>query len=306
MMETGTILLALTRRQTWGVYGDSPSDFLQRQLFNIGCVAPFSITPALGGGYWLSENGTYFFDGSSPTYNADKINNYLRAIPGSPGAPGSAGIPVSAQLQACGSFFNLTYYLHFPTLQQTVGFHTVANEWLGTLPYAPAAPGAVCTVLASPNSSAAQQWNEVVAARVNSTAVDWYFADANFDLGLAQTCSWDGGATFAPTDSSEKQYRYMTLTGPLQPGSAIATLTVDPGSNPPKQVVWVIPDLSTGQARKVRGCGVEVDGQSALLRGFMAQLSVQLLGVTGQPAPQLWSVSVWGQTPPDRNLVLPA
>jgi hypothetical protein len=294
----GTILLALTRRQTWAVYGDSSSDFLQRQLFNIGCSAPRSITPVVGGAFWLSENGVYFFDGSSPTYDSEKIASYLRKIPGSPGAPGSAGISTNAQIFACGSFYGLSYYLHFPSLQQTIGYHTPSGEWMGVLPYAPRTGDAVCTTAANPSSVYGLAWNEVLAARRGAPVIDWYFADDSLDLGLPQTCSWTGGAMFAP-DSFRKQYRYLTLIGPVQQGSAIVTFDVDDGVAPPKQVVWAIPDLSV-TPRNIKSLGSD-GGQ---LMGFMGSLTVALTGVAGQPAPQIWAVAAWGVLPPDQNLSL--
>ena len=57
------LLIALTRRQTWAVYGDSPSDFLQRQILNIGCVAPYSIVGAIGGQFQAVEPGEDFAPG---------------------------------------------------------------------------------------------------------------------------------------------------------------------------------------------------------------------------------------------------
>lgn len=301
--KAGTILLAFTHRQTWGVYGDAPSDFLQRELFNIGCIAPYSITSVIGGVYWLSENGVYFFDGSSPSYNAAKITNYLRPIPGYAGLPSSPGISVATQIMACGSFRNLTYYLHFPTLQQSIGYNSVTGEWTGVLPYAPVTPSAICTVPANPASTTGFEWDEVLAARTAAggvtSAVDWYFSDPSLDLGLPQACTWTGACSSAPETSFEKQYRFLTTTGPIQKGAAVVTLVVDPGSGDPlKTVEWTIPDLST-TPRQIKSLGYE----GGTLRGFMAQLTVELQGVEGQPAPQLWDVSVWGIVPPDRNLV---
>lgn len=57
--EVGTLLLAIKNRETWAVYGDDPSTFIQRNIFNIGGVSGASITPFLGGIGWLTHNGAY-------------------------------------------------------------------------------------------------------------------------------------------------------------------------------------------------------------------------------------------------------
>jgi hypothetical protein len=299
MVEVGTILLAITRRQTWGIYGDAPIDFFQRQLFNIGAVAPFSILGVSGGAYWLSDTGLYFFDGSSPSPNAERITAYFRGIPGWPATPALPGISTYDQERACASFYNLTYYLHFPTLQQTLAYHAPSGQWLGVIPYAPRYAQSVYAQPANQSSFAGLTWNEVLVARSGDVAaIDWYFADQNNDLSLPQTCDWDGPTSYGPDEASQKVYRFLTLTGPLCAGSAIVTLTVDPGCTPPKVVTWTVPDLSV-LPRPIKTLGYE----GGKLWGFAAQISVQLTGVAGQPAPQLWSVVCWGAMPPDRRLV---
>lgn len=301
--EVGSWLMAFSRRQEWTVYGDSPSNFLARQVFNIGCVSRHAVTPTTGGIFWLSENGAYWFDGSSPQFIDGTIRGLLQAQPGSP------AVSVYDQRQATGFFSNLTWYLAFPTLGYTLSYATVQGRWLSMLPYAPAAPAAVAYTPAYPSQYSSTGTlggiNEVVAARGSkSTSIDWLFADPNNDLGSPQSCTWNGPVTFCgdDKDSLEKIFSHLTLTGPAQPGSAIVTLTVDDGvqSSTSNVFEWEIPDLSVN-TRFITSVG---DGVGGNLRGFTAQLSVELTGVAGQPAPQLWRVVAWGTM--SRNLVIPA
>ena len=304
--EVGTILCALKKREFWAVYGDDASSFVQRELFKIGAVSKWAVTFAIGGVFWLSENGggPYWFDGSTPTYKGERIRGWLRPLPMTPGTPASAGIAPYDQSQATSCFSNLTWYLCFPTLNQSIGYHTVSGEWTSILPYAPPNPAAIAYEVANPNSFGGIEMNEVVAARKElSGQVDWWFADTNLDLGKPQTFSWTCDLEDKPGENFEKWYRYLTLTGPIQPGSAVVTITVDPGMMPAKSFTWTIPDLTT-TTRQITG--IRNTGTSGGLRGFMAQITVTVTGVAGQPAPQIWGVTAWGSVPPDRNLVLPA
>jgi hypothetical protein len=303
----GTLLLALSRRQTWAVYGDDPTSFVPRQLFNIGCVSRHAVTPALGGVFWLSENGAYFFDGSSPSYVSEGVRGLLKLSPTS-----SAVLPKD-QIAACGFFANMTWYLAFPTLGYALSYFPITGKWLSSLPYAPADTAASAYIPAHPNQATlfsgnyGNDFNEVVAARFGAPAkVDWLFADPNYDLGNPQTATWNGPLSVSAKPSYEKQYRYLTLhVPPGTLGTAVVTLQVD--SKPP--VVWSIPDLST-TTRQIKGIGTTATTPggtaSGGVRGFMASLSVSVTGLAGKPAPQIWNVVCWGSMPPDRNLIIPA
>jgi hypothetical protein len=294
--SVGTVLVALKKRETWAVYGDGSDNnpFIQRQLFNIGCVSTKSVVPAVGGVFWLSENGVYFFDGSAPQYNSEKISNHLRSIPGLP------GISPTDQTQSVGCFSDLTYWICFPTLGFSLGYFTVSGEWSGNVPYAPAYTSAMTFTPANPSSFGGRDLNEVIAVRSDKkTEIDYWFDDPSNDLGQPQVFSYTGPLSTSKKDSWEKIYRYVTLVAPIQQGTAEVTLTVDPGSNPAKTFVATF-DLSK-TTRQISGIS---DSEGNLMRGFLASLSVSVTGVAGQPAPQIWAVSAWGM--PERNLVVPA
>lgn len=299
MAEVGTFLMAHSRRQTWAIYGDSPTNFLARQNFNIGCVSRHSITPTTGGEFWLSENGAYWFDGSTPQFIDEGIRGLLQSNPDSP------AVAQSDQRQSTGFFSNMTWYLAFPTLGYTLGYDTPSGKWLSRLPYSPSGPAAVSFTPAYPSQYSATgtvgSLNEVVAARNGlSTSVDWLFADANFDLNNAQTFSWTGPLTWCgdDKDSWEKIFSHVTLTAPIQFGTAVVTLSVDPGfpTGNSRQFTF---DLSKA-ARQISTVG---DGQGGGLRGFLCQLSVIVTGAAGQNAPQIWKVSAFGTM--SRNLAIP-
>lgn len=298
--ECGTFLMAFSRRQTWAIYGDAPANFLARQNFNIGCVSRHSVTPTTGGIFWLSENGSYWFDGSTPQYIDGGIRGLLSATPTSP------AIQLSAQMQSTGFFSNMTWYLAFPTLDFTIGYYTVTGKWLSQIGYAPAGPAAVAYTPAYSNMYAPIAGyggvNEVIAARKTlTTSVDWWFADPNFDLGGAQGVEWVGPATYCGEDKDgwEKVFSHITVTAPAQPGTVVVTLTVDPNSPTAKTRTFNF-DLSKG-TRQISSVG---DGQGGVLRGFIAQLSVFMLGAANpNPAPHIWKVTAWGTM--SRNLTIP-
>ena len=290
--KTGTVLVAFTIRETWAVYGDDQSTFVQRELFNIGCTSRHSITMAGGGVFWLSEQGPYFFSGAAPSNTGERLRDQIRPLPAPPGF-GSTGIPVSAQAQAAGSFANLTWYLSFPTLNQTYGYHTTSQEWLGVLPYAPTTTAGIATLASAPVQYGGVEYGLVIAAR--ASGLDYWFADPSFDLGFPQSWSWVGPISDSQQPASEKQYRWLSLqVPPGTQGSAAVTLTVD-GQDP---YSWTIPDLSL-YTRHMTSLGF--DGGN--IRGFSASLAVSLQGLAGQPPPNLYRVVCWGQVPADRFLV---
>jgi hypothetical protein len=293
----GTWLMAQSKRQTWSVLGDDSSTFVARLVFNIGIVARHSGTDANGGRYWLSENGPYFFDGSAPKYIGDAVRGLLTSNATTP------ALAIKDQQQACGFFSNMAWYLAFPTLGYTLPYYTLDGEWLGTLPYAPAAAAASSFTPAYPAmyvaGFAGVGLNEVVAARYGAPGmVDFWFVAPNSDLGTPQTFSWNSPRTHSGEPKYEKQYRFLTLDVPQdQYGSAIVRLAVD------YQTVftWTVTDLSKS-TRPIQSIGAAAGGE---LRGFIGQLSVELTGLPNQPAPQIWGCTCWGKYPPDRALQMP-
>ena len=299
MSTVGSILCAFSRRQTWGIYGDDPNTFIQRQIFNIGVCSRHAVTPALGGVFLQSENGSYFFDGGAPQYDSESVRGAFRDVPNSP------SIAPSDMAQSCGSFSNMTWYLSFPTLGVTYSYYTVTGKWLSVLPYAPAASGAIAYVPAHPNSYGGQDLNEVVAGRSSSAILDWWFADANLDLGLPQTFTFVSGQTDSGKRAFEKIYRYITLNAPIQPGLATVTFQTDPGAASSVTQTATF-DLSGGNlgtvpndntTRHITSLG---NGTGGSIRGFSAVLSTSVTGIVGAQAPQIWGVDVWGEL--GRNL----
>lgn len=306
MATVGTILCAFKQREMWAVLGDNSSNFIARNYFGIGCTAPYSITPVLGGVYWLSESGDiYSFDGSAPNYVSADLRNFIRAIPGVSALEPITGINPIDLAEATGFFSNFTYYLAFPTRQQTVGYSIPDKVWTSILPYAPATSSAVASVPANPNQVQplgridGTSLNEVIVGRYGSPGIlDWYFVDPNNDLGQPMTYSWQGGVTPSRTlGYQEKQYSFATLFAPVgQQGSAVVTLQVDAL----EPIVWNIPDLSVPPRLLQKSLGVS----GTLVRGFQASLSISVTGVATQPAPQIWAVDVYGCLPPDRKQTL--
>jgi hypothetical protein len=68
---------------------------------------------------------------------------------------------------------------------------------------------------------------------------------------------------------NEKEYTHIVVNAPIQPGVlATVTLTVDPGSNPPKVYTWTF-DLGKGSST--------IGTIPKNFRGYLAQVSVQVV-----------------------------
>lgn len=301
LAEIGTVLGSWSRRQTWATYGDDPTNFLPRQIFNIGTVSRHSVTPTTGGVLWASENGPYFFDGSTPQWIAEGVRGLLQA--------NALGLAIAQYdlARSIGVFANMTWYWSFPTLGYTLSYYMPTGTWLSKLPYSPAGFAGSSFTPAYPtvytaNGAASGAYggvNEVIATRLGSPSkVDWWFASADTDLGLPQVFSWSGPLSWSEKVSAEKVFDKVLVAGPTCSGMAWVTLTTDPGA-PTATASTMAFNLALG-TRQIQSVG---DGQGGLVRAFLGQLSVTASGIAGQAAPQLWHVGGYGTI--GRDLVIP-
>ena len=305
--EVGSVLAALAKQEFWGVYGDDSTSFVQRTLFNVGCQSRHSVTPAVGGLFWVSENGPYFFNGAAPEYIGAALRGLIQPNPASP------PIAVADLQNSTGSYANLIWHLSFVGLKTTYSYDIEEKIWLSALPYAPQAAGAISTVSAYPNTYSPTGVlggvNQVIAARYYNgvsgpkAALDFWFNDPNNDLGTPGYVQWTTPYTHSQKPAYEKTYEFITLyVPPGTQGSATLLLIVDGKNyvetNPPSTATWMISDLSTN-TRFIKTLGT----QGSMIRGYTAQLQLTLTGRAGYAAPVLYEVIVWGNMPEDRKLV---
>jgi len=290
----GTTLVAWKHREMWLVYGNgSPSaPFNQISAFNVGAQSIRAITPCVGGAFVKTENGVYFFNGQTPTYSEENF----RTVSANP--PFHHG--VEDDIKTVGAFNNLSYILSYPSLGKSYVYNTNVGQWVTELPYAAFSQDAVCYAPSDPSSMSLH--NEGGAANVNMmcavrgghpTTVDWWFADDANDLGAPTIFTWQGPETDAPGTEFKKEYKMISLYAPNQTGTCTVSLSID-GRLPPYTVTF---NLSAARPYYMN--------LPAGAQGYSAQLSIEVQGIPGGPAPQIWNVKVWGSSQPERKLLIP-
>lgn len=281
----GSYLVCCKRRETWIVYGNGTdvSPFTQQQIFDFGTQSIRSVQGCVGGMFFLTENGVYFFDGNSPQYEETKFRTVNTD---------NLSISTTDSIRAVGCFSNMTYYLFYPTLGKGYSYNTITGEWMSELEYAPCNENAISFTPAdaTTNNTGFGLINRVVAARYGlPSAVDFLFADEVFDLGMPQTVTYVGPDTDAPGTDFKKEYTALTVYAPNRPGFINVDLTVDGNL-----VVSKSFDLASQRPL--------IANFSA--QGFSAQITVTVQNTTAG-VPEIWKVAVWGINPPSRRLGSP-
>jgi hypothetical protein len=257
LASTGSVLVCFKTFTTHVLYGDSKQDFIPRKLFNIGCIAPRSVTKALGMVFWLSKQGAFMFDGAKPSRISSKIKTTLD------------GLPVASLQRAVGFFRDQIWYLSFPAEGLTYGYDLVLEDWFKVGWAAEVADF-------DPENS------EVVGARAASGQIDNWFA-AETDLTASITSAWNSKSEDSGKPQAAKRYRWIVLLAPIQAG-ATATLTViaDPGTGQRSESRSV--DLSAPPTRKLVSLPptlVGFQGQLLIAATTSAQTEIQKAQVYG-------------------------
>lgn len=210
----GSILCCLKSKSFWTVIGDTPQDFVARQLAPIGCASKKSVAAAYGRLFWLSDEGAvYMFDGAQFTNISDNratgANSSIKGI--------LDGFTTTDFAAATGAAYDQTYLISFPTQGITFMYDILTGQWF-KLPWA--FDRAVFDLEAQ---------NQVIAAETSTGVLDSWFA-AETDLGAAITSSYISRITDSGAPQSTKRYRYAVVLAPVQTGaSATVTVTGDPG-----------------------------------------------------------------------------
>lgn len=289
LVEVGTTLIAFMHRMTWVVWGDDPpggtNPFIQKPIFTYGACSQTGIQSVLGGAFFLSESGDlYFYDGSAPQYNSEDIRGAIKVTSLNP------GLNADDIATACLSYTNRVLYVSFPAKQITYGFDTISNAWVSKLPYAPAGSFGVYSTPSNRSSFGGPGLNEVIAVRYGlPTVVDWMFSDPNSDVGSFMEFSWTTPHTDSGKPDYQKWYSKVRMIAPKQPGTATVSLTVDNGETP-QQTFSCTFDLNQPQILNTQ----VLQGHVEKAIGYIAQVTLTVQGVAGQPSPVIWGVGIYG------------
>jgi hypothetical protein len=284
----GSYLFCAKRRETWLIYGNGTdaSPFTQQQVLNVGTQSIRSVTSAVGGCFFMSENGLYFFDGQSPQYEESKfrfVNTDFLTVSD------------NDNIHCVGAFSNLTFYLFYPTLGKGYSYNTVTGEWMSELEYGPFSEDAIFSTPADASidpivNPTGNLINQVVAARFGlPAAVDYLFADQVNDLGSPQIIEWQGPENDGPGTDFKKEFSCMTVFAPKQAGILNVQVTVDG-------------NLAINRS-------FDLSAQRPLIanftaQGFSANIHATLQSV-GTVVPEVWKIQVWGSNLPMRRLGTP-
>jgi len=213
MASIGTQLVLFKNRTIYNITGSNDADFQVNKLFDIGCKSAKSICTAYGVCWWISRQGIYQYDGSSPqnisdgNFQASNIKTILD------------GFSSSTDLIDCTSFvYDRMVHFCFPTVNQTFLFDLRAQGWY-------------------PLNWAADQVDfdiesdiPIIGTNLQTVGqIDQWFA-APGDFGGTIDSFLISRITDSGNIHATKEYRYLELQAPVQNGQVVATVIIDPGT----------------------------------------------------------------------------
>lgn len=286
MKSINSVLVFWTTQRMYVMYGTDPSTFLFRKLADIGCSSRRSVAYAAAENsivvFWMSENGIYATDGGTISYISEDIRHII------------SNLSPQDRYNCVGFYADHTYYISFPTLNQTWGYRTTNSQWHGPLAYSTVS---AFTVAADPilgNVALPGPFNEVLAVRPNTMFVDSWFAETDADLGLPITVQYNSDDQPTQNPHIEKEYTHIAITHKVQvvPCSVTVTVTVDDDPTKTAQVTF---DMTLGPTQ-IATISYEGIGGGPL-RGFLAALTIEFTTVVPNPtAPiQIKSVAAYGK-----------
>jgi hypothetical protein len=201
--------------------------------------------------FWLAQQGVYFFNGGAPSYIGEDVRGLIETF------------TWADRQNAVGSYSDRTFYLSFPSTNITLCYYTPTQKWY-TRPYG-------CTLAVS------NPFNQNQLLFVNGAQLQQVNASYTQDLGASIVSTWTSGVSDSDLPGQIKDYRFIQLIAPIQPGKATVTLTIDGAAQVTNtfSVTW---DLSQGN-------GAHVYSLPPSASGYTAQLSIQTTTGTGAFAP---------------------
>jgi hypothetical protein len=122
-VSIGGQLVLHKSKTTYAVFGNTDSNFLANKLFDIGCRSLRSACTAYGLDWWVSRQGIYFYDGSSPTNISDGgyQQSNIKAI--------LDGLTDADLAQATSFVYERMFHVSFPTLNKTYLYDLRSKNW---------------------------------------------------------------------------------------------------------------------------------------------------------------------------------
>jgi hypothetical protein len=257
LASVGSLLILLKKQTVWALYGDDPTSFIYRKLFDVGCIAPRSMAVGMGVIFWVARDGVWMFDGSKPTRISTGIESTILNL-------------ASADLgRASGAYFQGLYILSLPAQGVAYCYSLINQEW-----YKIGWAGEV--TFYDPSS------NEVTASRAGVANIDSWFS-ASTDLGNNISASFIGKIDDSKKPEAQKKYRWIVLVTPIQSGqTAAVTLVINPG---PTQISTTQSiDLGQNAIRKLLSIPVPSNG-------YQAQIQ---LTTTSNIQVEIQKLQIWG------------
>ena len=247
-----SLLVIFKMNSLWVCYGDTQNDFVTRKVSSIGCISKGSIAAGYSRVFYLSSDGVYSYDGQSAPQNISDgsvAQGSIRTVVDTILAQQffnnneTTGTQQQTDVTCSGFVFNRSYYLSVYSAKGTFTNVTYVYDLLSggwtVLPYGSSAIGVMRGSRApqktyyptgtNANYSISSQW--VFAANQANLQIDQWFA-AETDYGNPIASNWTTGISDSGAPYVRKQYRYIEVIAPNQPGSSCQiTLTVDPGAD---------------------------------------------------------------------------
>jgi hypothetical protein len=244
----GSQLILFKSKSTYQVTGSTSADFQVNKLFDIGCRSRRSICTAYGVCWWISKQGIYQFDGSSPVnlsdggYQQSNIKSIIDSLN-------------DTDFSDVTSFvYDRMVHFSLPTFNTTYLWDLRSQGWypLGF---------ALDQVYFDLESD-----TPVIGTDLQvSGQIDQWFSGGG-DFGNPITAYILSRITDSGKIEGTKDYRYIELQAPVQTGTVIISTIVDPGSLQFTDVSSF--DLSSGYIRQ----------QGSLPRGTLgAELQIKVL-----------------------------
>jgi hypothetical protein len=274
LASTGSVLSLMKTDSQYAIFGNTDSNFSVARISDIGCVSFRSIWQGNGNCGWLSNQGSYIWNGSNvPTnfsdgnYQQSNIHSFL------------ATLDQNDTSQCTAFFYDRMIHYSFPTLNKTYFYDTRTNGWfiLGwacdQVYYRPEDP--MYKVLGTNLMSVGQ--------------IDHWFA-APGDFGQAIQAYVLSGVTDSGSDAGTKKYLYTIVTAPVQDATLAVTTICNPGSDAfyDTQAVnmskggpkfqFSLPDDLTGNQIQVKVLvisNLQVHIQKITVNGFLNDLFVE-------------------------------
>jgi hypothetical protein len=216
LISTGSVLLLLKSRNPYIIYGNTDADFasgLQKIGDNIGCLAGKSCIAIDGVGYWLGNQGVWSWNGGVTQLSDGKLaQSNIKSI--------LDNMPLADKQAAQAFGYQHMFMLSFPLTVDKTYFYdaTRSQQWY---PISWSTP----SVYFNPED----QVQVVGANRTVVGEIDAWFQTPT-DLGNPITSYLVSGVTDSGMLEATKEYRYMMVEAPAQPGATCTLiLTVNPG-----------------------------------------------------------------------------